>query len=322
MPQSTDTPETLISYLSDMHLIRCFEQKTEELFSEGRIAGTAHPATGQEATAVGVCAALTDKDAITSTHRGHGHFLARGGDPNRIMAELFGRVDGYSGGRGGSQMMADYQSGFMGANGITGGSLPTAVGLALNARLTGSARVTVCFFGDGASNQGTFHESLNLAALWKLPVLFICENNGYAMSTPIKSGLSQTSIASRANAYNIPGHSVDGNDILAVRDITRKAHSLAMNGGGPSLIVCNTYRLSGHSRGDQRVYRSREEEDNAWRIEPISRFEKYLENKHIITGTEALQLRNNAETLVADAILFSEASPRPEAGTALSGVFA
>ena len=310
-----DTPQRLQSYLATMQVIRIFEQTVEQLFSEGRIGGTAHPATGQEAVAVGVCAALTPADTITSTHRGHGHFLARG-------AELFGCDSGYSHGRGGSQMMADYAAGFIGANGITGGSLPIATGLALNAQLTDSPSVSVCFFGDGASNQGTFHESLNLAALWRLPVIFVCENNGYAMSTPTSAALATPEIATRAPAYGIAGTTVDGNDLLSVREATREAHTRARQGFGPTLLECRTYRLSGHSKGDRREYRSRDEEQNAWSGEPITRFERLLTDHDLLTPQRANEIRELAEQRIQAAITFAEESPLPDPSTAIQGVFA
>lgn len=317
-----DTQTTLQGYLSDMQLIRCFEQRVEQLFSEGRIGGTAHPATGQEAVAVGVAAARQPGDPVTSTHRGHAHFLACGANPDRVMAELFGRRTGYAGGRGGSQMMADYRAGFIGANGITGGSIPIATGLALNATLSGKDRVALCFFGDGASNQGTFHESLNLAALWKLPVLFLCENNGYAMSTAIQDGVSNPAIASRAEAYGMTGLCVDGNDVMAVRAAVTQARAAAAAGDGPALLELKTYRLSGHSRGDQRAYRSDAEEQHAWAHEPINRFETYLMKKNLLTRERAESIRNEAAERIEQAITKAEAAPLPGEASAAEGVYA
>jgi pyruvate dehydrogenase E1 component alpha subunit len=259
---------------------------------------------------------------MTTTHRGHGHFLARGADPKRVMAELFGRETGYSRGRGGSQMMMDPSIGFFGANGITGGSIPFATGVALDAKLRDTGRVTVCFFGDGASNQGVFHETLNLAALWKLPVLFVVENNGYAMSTPTARGLANPHIADRASAYGITGVSVDGNDFFAVRDCVAQHAAVCRAGQGPVLLECVTYRLSGHSRGDPRVYRSREEEAAAWENDPILRLETRLKADGTLTDATAKTLREKAQACVDDAIRFAESSPLPDPASLQEDLFA
>ncbi len=314
--------QTLLQAYRKMLLIRRFEETVEKLFSEGRIVGTAHTCIGQEAIAVGVAAALQPQDALTSTHRGHGHFLARGADPRRLLAELFGRQGGYSRGRGGSQMMMAPDLGFYGTNGITGASVAFAAGLALNAKLTGKDRVVAAFFGDGASNQGIIHETLNLSALWKLPLVAICETNGYAMSTPTETGVSTGSVAKRAEGYGIPGLSIDGNDFELVRDTVSSLASRARNGEGPSLLECRTYRLSGHSRGDQRVYRSREEERDAWTREPIARLAAKIEaSLQKPGGTGSLPVQNGqparspileeidraVEDEIAAAIAFAEA---------------
>jgi len=313
--------ETLKAY-SLMLTIRFFEEAIERLFLEGRIMGTAHTCIGQEAVAVGVAAALAPQDAMTTTHRGHGHFLARGADAGRAMAELFGRATGYSRGRGGSQMMMDPAIGFYGANGITGGSIPFATGLALDAQLKGSGRVTVCFFGDGASNQGVFHESLNIAALWKLPALYLVENNGYAMSTSTSRGLANPHLADRAAAYGVPGVSVDGNDFFAVRDAAAAAAAAARAGQGPALLECVTYRLSGHSRGDPRVYRTREEEAAAWKHDPILGFEARLKAEGLLTDETISSLRHAAKTHIDEAVRFAEASPPPDPASLRDALFA
>ena len=293
-----------------MLLIRYFEEAIEKLFLEGRVMGTAHTCIGQEVLSVGVAAALLPQDAMTTTHRGHGHFLARGADPARAMAELFGKSIGYSKGRGGSQMMMDPEIGFYGSNGITGGSIPFATGIALDASMRKSDRVTACMFGDGASNQGVFHESLNIAALWNLPVLYIVENNGYAMSTPTKKGLSNPCVAERAGSYNIPGVTIDGNDFDAVRECVTEYAAAARDGKGPALIECLTYRLSGHSRGDPCVYRSREEEQEAWDKEPIKVFENQLVTERIMTQKEIEQAQHEISAVIDKAITTCEsASP-------------
>jgi pyruvate dehydrogenase E1 component alpha subunit len=303
-----------------MLTIRLFEEAIERLFLEGRIMGTAHTCIGQEAVAVGVAAAMRPIDAMTSTHRGHGHFLARGAEPKRVMAELFGRATGYSRGRGGSQMMMDPAIGFYGANGITGASIPFAAGLALDAQMRSSNRVTMSLFGDGASNQGVFHETLNMAALWKLPVLFIVENNGYAMSTTTQRGLANPCIADRAKAYAMPGATVDGNDFFAVRDTVSAFAEAARNGNGPALIECMTYRLSGHSRGDQRIYRTREEESAAQKGDPILRMENDLCEREAATDALLSEHRQRMQALIEDSIRFCEASPLPDPALYLAEV--
>jgi len=305
-----------------MLTIRFFEEAIERLFLEGRVMGTAHTCIGQEAVAVGVAAALEPCDAMTTTHRGHGHFLARGADPGRAMAELFGRETGYSHGRGGSQMMMDPSIGFYGANGITGGSIPFAAGLALDAQIRGSRRVTVCFFGDGASNQGVFHETLNLAALWKLPVLYIVENNGYAMSTATSRGLANACIADRAVAYGIPGVRVDGNDFFAVRDAVAALATDMRAGGGPALLECLTYRMSGHSRGDPRVYRTREEEAEARKNDPILRLENGLKQDPAVNDDVLAVHRQVAQARIEEAIRFAETSPLPDPAALQNSLFA
>jgi pyruvate dehydrogenase E1 component alpha subunit len=313
--------DTLTAY--DLMLtIRFFEEAIERLFLEGRIMGTAHTCIGQEAVAVGVAAALGPQDAMTTTHRGHGHFIARGADVGRALAELFGRETGYSRGRGGSQMMMDPAIGFFGANGITGGSIPFATGLALDAQMRRSDRVTACFFGDGASNQGTFHESINIASLWRLPVLYIVENNGYAMSTSTSRGLAEPCIAARAAAYGIPGVTVDGNDFFAVRETISALAEAARAGKGPALVECSTYRLSGHSRGDPRVYRTREEEAEAWKKDPVLQIEQRLKTDNLLTDAGISQHRHAMLTRVEEGVRFCENSPLPDPASLRDTLFA
>jgi pyruvate dehydrogenase E1 component alpha subunit len=316
------TMHRLLKDYRTMLLIRFFEEKVEALFLRGLIHGTAHPAIGQEAVAVGVAGALRKNDTVTSTHRGHGHFLARGGDPRRIMAELFGKTTGYSRGRGGSQLMADYRLGFLGANGITGGSLALATGMALAAQRRGLPTVCFCFFGDGAANQGAFHESLNMAGLWSLPVVYVCENNGYAMSTPVSASTAVPDIAVRAAGYGFTGTIVDGNDVEAVRAAALAAAARARQGEGPTLLECKTYRLSGHSRGDPRVYRSREEEARAAACSPIERLRRQLRTRGLLTAAADRELRREVRRRVADAVAFARRSPDPDPATLEEGVFA
>ncbi|HEX9996808.1 MAG TPA: thiamine pyrophosphate-dependent dehydrogenase E1 component subunit alpha, partial [Abditibacterium sp.] len=263
--------------LRQMLLIRRFEEKLDDLFSSGVIKGTSHLYAGQEAVAVGVCAALRPDDLMTSTHRGHGHFLAKGGDTNALMAELWGKATGPSKGRGGSQHVADYSIGFLGSNGITAGGIPIATGAALAAQMKQTGQIVVCFFGEGGANQGTFHESLNMAAIWKLPVIFVCENNQYAMSTPFDEGTAGSNISGRAAAYGMHGETVDGTDFFAVRDVIATLATRARNGEGPSLVEAKVYRYYGHSKSDKCDYRTREEEAE-WRLkDPIGKLQTHLQ---------------------------------------------
>lgn len=312
----------MIKQYSMMLLIRSFEETVEKLFTQGVVQGTTHPSIGQEAVPVGASAALCPQDYVTSTHRGHGHFLARGGDPNRMMAELFGKATGYSRGRGGSQLMADYSLGFLGANGITGGNIPTATGAAFSAKFLGQPRVALCFFGDGAANQGTFHESLNLAGVWKLPVIYLCENNCYAMSTRVSSVTPIDNIADRAVGYGMPGLVVDGNDVQAVETVVREARERAVTGQGPTLIECKTYRLSGHSRGDPRKYRTKEEEQAARQRDPILRLRRLLIAKNLLNEEQAARLAREANDRVEEAVRFAEESPEPDIAGLEEGIFA
>lgn len=311
-----------IDALRQMLLIRAFEERVETLFGEGRITGTSHTAIGQEAVCVGVCSCLGVEDAVTSTHRGHGHFIARGGDPARMMAELFGKATGYSGGRGGSQLMADFALGFMGGNGITGGSIPTATGLALAMQYQHKNAVTICFFGDGAVNQGAFHESLNMASLWKLPVIYACENNGYAMSTPVRQASAVPSVALRASAYGMVSETIDGNDVFLVRDALQRAACRSRSGDGPSLLEFMTYRQSGHSRGDPRVYRTREEEKEWRQRDPILLLTEKMQNNNTLTDALLQHEYSQVEQQMDEAVRFAENSAWPDADAEKTGIWA
>ncbi len=247
----TYAPEALKAALRKMYLIRKFEKGAEDSYTRGLIHGTMHLSIGQEASAVGACMALSDADKITSTHRGHGHCIAKGADVARMFAEFFGKEEGYCRGRGGSMHIADVTQGNLGANGIVAGGIPIATGAALSAKRLGTGAVTVCFFGDGANNEGAFHESLNMAAIWKLPVVFVCENNRYGMSVSTERSTAVASIAERAAAYAMPGVSVDGNDFSAVAEAVETAAARARAGDGPSLIESVTYRWRGHSKSDR-----------------------------------------------------------------------
>lgn len=304
-----------------MALIRAFEETLDGLFGQGVIMGTSHFCTGQEACAVGAVAALRPDDLVTSNHRGHGHFLAKGADPGRVMAELFGKATGYSAGRGGSQHMADFSLGFLGSNGITGGMIPIATGAALSQRLLGTGRVVLCFFGDGATGQGAFHEAVNMGAVWRLPVVYLCENNQYAMSTPVASAFREPSVARRAVAYGIPGVQVDGNDYFAVREAVSAAVREAREGSGPSLVETLTYRLCGHSKSDPCAYRP-DDEEQAWRErDPLRIMAERLQAEGLASAEELAALRDQAQAAVQDAVQFARESPDPDPSSVAEGLF-
>jgi len=259
-----------------MVMIRLFEERVDRLFEQGAIHGTAHLCIGQEACAVGAVSAARPTDPIVSNHRGHGHFLARSADPAALMCELLGKVSGPCMGRGGSQHVCARELAFYGTNGITGGGIPTATGLALSQKLDRTERVVLCFFGDGASNQGTFHESLNMAAIWHLPVVYVCENNLYAMSMPFNQSMKVARVADRAAAYGIRNACLDGMDVEAVREGVSEALERARAGEGPSLLEARCYRFCGHSKSDRLVYRSREEEGRWRERDPIRLYRERL----------------------------------------------
>lgn len=299
----------LIEHYRRMLLIRAFEERVDALFAAGELKGTSHLSVGQEAAAVGAVAALRPDDLVTSNHRGHGHFIAKGGDPRRIMAELFGKEPGYSQGWGGTQHMACFEIGFMGSTGITGGGAAIATGAALAARLRRTGQVTLAFFGDGAMSQGTVHEALNMGAVWSLPIVYLCENNLYAMSTPVRETCRLEDLADRAAAYGMPGVIVDGNDYFAVREAAAKATERARAGEGPTLIEAKTYRFLGHSRGDLRVYRSKEEED-AWRArDPLPRMRDRLIADGIFSERDDTRLREEVAALVEESVEAARRAP-------------
>jgi pyruvate dehydrogenase E1 component alpha subunit len=291
-----------------MLTIRRFEEKVDELFASGVIKGTSHLYAGQEAVAVGACSLLDNNDLVTSTHRGHGHFIAKGGKPSALMAELFGKATGPSKGRGGSQHVADYSVGFLGSNGITAGGLPIATGAALALQMQKKSNVVVAFFGEGGANQGTFHESLNMAAIWKLPVIFICENNLYAMSTHFEETFATPTVAARAAAYGIPGAVVDGSDFFAVQNATAQAIKHAKTGNGPTLLEMQTYRYYGHSKSDKREYRTREEEDQWHEKDPILQLRTALN----IDKSTFEELDQKIKREIDDAVEFAQNSPEPK----------
>lgn len=310
--------------LLTMWTIRRFEEAVDEMFARGLMHGTMHLSIGQEAVATGACLALRDDDQITSTHRGHGHCIAKGADLERMMAELLGKETGYCRGRGGSMHIADVATGNLGANGIVGGGIPIAAGAGLAQRLRGTDGVVVSFFGDGAANEGAFHEGVNLAAIWDLPVVFVCENNGYGMSMSTARATRVERLATRAAGYGIPGLTVDGNDIQAVYDAVAAAATRARAGDGPTLVEVETYRWKGHSKSDKNLYRSREEIEE-WKLrDPIERFEAAVLAAGTSTPDELQQIRDTARANVRDAVRVAHAAgdARPDRDQLLAAVFA
>ncbi|NBJ68144.1 MULTISPECIES: thiamine pyrophosphate-dependent dehydrogenase E1 component subunit alpha [Clostridia] len=314
--------EKLIALYKEMWLIRYFDEKVDEFFAKGMIHGTTHLCVGQEASASGPCAVLEATDKITSTHRGHGHCIAKGADVKKMMAELFGRSTGYCKGKGGSMHIADVDKGNLGANGIVGGGLPLAVGSALTAHMKKKDYVTLCFFGDGATNEGSFHEALNLASIWKLPVVFICENNQYGMSGSVKEMMNIEHIATRAEAYGIPGVIADGNDLIEMINVTNTAVKHARNGDGPMLIEAKTYRWKGHSKSDAKKYRTRDEEKEWRKKDPIKQYKEALFNVGLLSEEQAEAIRQEAKTEIEAAVKFAEDSPMPTLDDLLTDVYA
>jgi len=319
--------DKLLEMYRSMQRIRQFETKTRDLALASELPGFVHVSIGEEASATGVCAALRKTDRITSNHRGHGHMLAKGGQLNRMMAELFGKRTGYCKGKGGSMHIVDYSLGILGANGIVGGGLPIATGSALAAVIAGKDDVTACFFGDGASNEGTFHESLNLAAVWKLPVVFVCENNGYGEFTPMQTVTSVRDIAQRAHGYNIPGIIVDGNDVMEVFAKASEAVARARAGEGPTLLECKTYRWEGHVVGEaaflgEGAYRPTAEVE-AWKLKcPIIRYQQFLVGGGKIDKAELDRIDKETTAELEDAIKFARESELPDVSEVTDDVYA
>jgi pyruvate dehydrogenase E1 component alpha subunit len=311
-----------LDLLRQMYTIRAFEEKAEELYALGKIHGTMHLSIGMEASAVGAIAALRPADLILSTHRGHGHCIAKGADLNRMMAEFMGKATGYCRGRGGSMHIADVEGGNLGANGVVGGGIGTAMGVGLGLKLQKREEIVLAFFGDGAANMGPFHESLNMAAIWKLPVVFVCENNQYAMSYSVKKAFAIQRISDRAAAYGMPGVTVDGNDVVAVHAAVKEAVAQARAGEGPSLIENVTYRWRGHSKSDANRYRSREEIE-AWKQKcPIRRYRQLLVELGELTESEADRIEQESYVKIDAAVEFADSSPEPELETIEDGVYA
>ena len=306
-------PQEKLSWMYEtMYRIRRFEERLLEETQKGNAMGVAHTSDGEEAGPTGICAHLTDNDWIASTHRGHGHCIAKGLETNRMMAEIFGKIDGLCKGKGGSMHIADFSKGMLGANAIVGAGIPLAVGAAFSAKYKETGGVAVAFFGDGASNEGVFHESLNLAAVFKLPVIFACENNQYAQSTPVEYAVPITDIADRATSYGMPGVVVDGMDVTAVYEAAGEAIARARAGEGPTLLEMKTYRFHGHYHADvPRTYRL-EEEEIEWKArDPIPAFEKKLMEQGVMDASELESIRNTIEAEIEAAVEFALNSPLP-----------
>jgi TPP-dependent pyruvate/acetoin dehydrogenase alpha subunit len=314
----------LTKMLRTMILIREFDERAIQLRVAGKIYGAVHPYVGQEAVAVGVCSNLTMSDRVTSTHRGHGHCIAKGADVRRMMAELFGRADGYCKGKGGSMHIADFAVGMLGANGIVGGGLPIACGAALAAQLDGKGDVTVCFFGDGAAAEGEFHEALNIASLWKLPIVFVCENNQYAANNAVAAQHPRVDIAAHASAYHMPGVISDGNDVLEVYAATCEAVARARRREGPSLLECKTYRWHFHAMRATPPPETRPpEEIVSWKArDPITRLEQHVLARGVLSAAEIGAIRERVNTDLDEAVAFAEASPFPDPKDLLVDMFA
>lgn len=305
-------PETLLRLYRTMLTIRLFEQRVSREFRTGEIPGFVHMYVGEEAVAAGVCANLHDDDYVTSTHRGHGHCIAKGCDLDRMMAEIYGREDGLCRGRGGSMHIADFSRGMLGANAIVGGGIALATGAGLAASIRGSTQVSVAFFGDGAANQGVLHESLNLAAIWKLPVIFVCENNGFAESTPFAYATSVADIASRASGYGIPGVVADGADVLGVYAAAKAAVERARAGAGPTLLEVKTYRFMGHFEGDPERYRDDAERSTLRERDSIPALYEHIVASVHATAAELDAVGEEVEAEIAAAVEFARASPFPD----------
>ena len=320
MPERMDK-KLKLRMLEMMYSIRAFEEKAEELYTLGKIHGTMHLAIGMEASAVGSVFSLRPDDLILSTHRGHGHCIAKGANLKLMMAEFMGKESGYCHGRGGSMHIADVKGGNLGANGVVAGGIPIAVGVGLGLKKEKKDRVVMCFFGDGAANEGAFHEALNMAAIYRLPVVFVCENNQYAMSLPFHKGFAIEKISERAASYGMPGVTVDGNDILAVYAAVGAAVERARSAGGPSLVENHTYRWRGHSKSDANRYRNRAEID-AWKEKcPIERLSRHLLKTGVLQA-EIDQVFAAANSDIAEAVAYAEACPEPDLEQIERGVYA
>jgi len=304
--------------LEKMILQRAFEENAEEMFALGKVHGTMHQSIGQEALAGGAIPALKKGDYLLNTHRGHGHFLFWGGDLNKMMAEFLGKEAGYCRGRGGSMHIADIESNNLGSQGIVAGNLPLSVGVGLSIKMRKTDQVVLALFGDGATNEGAFHEGMNMVSIWNLPVICFCENNQYAMSMAFERAFKIDRISKRAEAYGIPGITIDGNDVIEVRKTVKEAAARARNGEGPTLIEAITYRYRGHSKSDRQLYRTREEVKQAMENDPILRFAKLLNVKQ----EELDEIKSKAKEKIQKAVEYAESCPEPEVATIMEGIYA
>ncbi len=311
-----------LKLLKRMLLIRRLEETLGKLFADSEVKGFVHLSIGQEAVPVGICANLGDDDYITSTHRGHGHLIGKGGDPKRTMAELFGKIEGYCKGRGGSMHVADFELGVLGANGIVGAGTLLAVGSGFSAKYLKNDRVTACFFGDGASNQGMFHEAANLAAVWRLPVIFVCENNGWAEFSPQSSHQAIKNVADRAAAYGMPGVTIDGDDIEAVHAAAADVVDWVRDGRGPVLLECMTHRWQGHYAGDPQPYRDQDELAAVTQHCPIERFKKMLIKRKTINSDEFEAVATEVELEINEAVEFGRQGTDPDPRDFMSYIYA
>ena len=311
-----------IEMLKRMILIRAFEEKAEELFMRNLVHGTMHLSVGEEAVAVGSIFALNREDYITSTHRGHGHMIAKGGDIKKMFAEFLGKDTGYCHGRGGSMHIADFSLNNIGATGIVGAGIPIATGAAFAIKYMRRKEIVLCFFGDGAANEGTFYESLNMASIWNLPIIFMCENNMYAMSSPVSKFIPTPNISDRAKSFSIPGVTVDGMDVIAVYEVTKEAADRARNGGGPTLIEAKTYRYKGHSKSDKNVYRTKEEIEEWKKKDPIVNFIKKLKELGDLNDKTLESIKNDVEKTIEEGVNFALNSKEPSPDTLMWYVYA
>jgi len=315
--------QELIEAYRKMCLIRLFEEKVDYFFAKGMIHGTTHLCVGQEAAAVGSGSVLRQSDWITATHRGHGQTITKGTDINKMMAELFGKTSGTNKGKGGSMHIADIATGNLGANGVVGGGYPIACGAALSSQMKHTDQICLCYAGDGSTNEGSFHESLNMASIWKLPVVFFIENNQYGMSGPIKETVNIQDLSTRAVSYGMPGITIDGNDLIAVIDATYDAVERARKGDGPTLIEAKTYRWKGHSKSDAKKYRTREEED-MWKTErdPIANFKAKLIHAGLLSEAESEEILVKAAEVIENAVAFAEAGSKPDVDQLMTDIYA
>ena len=311
----------LLNLYKTMVRIRNFELMAEKLFLEGELPGFIHLYIGEESIATGVIANLRKDDFITSTHRGHGHMIAKGADTNRMMAELYGRTTGCCKGKGGSMHIADFSIGVLGANGVVGGGLPIAVGAGLGIKIKKTDQVAVAFFGDGASNTGAFHESLNFASVYKLPIIFVVENNKFASTVRTKDTTSVENISDRAVGYGMPGTTIDGNDVISVYETAKEIIKRARESGGPSLLEVKTYRIKGHFVGDPELYRNKKEVEEFWLKEPIKKFEKRLMEEKLLNEIEKKKTWEDAHKEIKEAVRFAKESPMPSGEDALTDLF-